>query len=41
MPVPRSTIGRSTKPLERLLVDLPGKRPTSSDDHHYLENSRD
>ena len=36
MPVPRSTTRRSTKPLERLFVDLSGKRPSSSGGHYYL-----
>ena len=36
MPVPRSTNSRSTKPFERLLVELSGKRPASSGGHHYL-----
>ena len=36
MPVPRSTNSRSTKPFERLFVDLPGKRPASSGGYHYL-----
>ena len=35
MPVPRSTNSRSTKSLERLVIDLSGKRPTSSGDHQY------
>ena len=36
MPVPRSTNSRSTKPFERLFVDLSGKRPALSGGHHYL-----
>ena len=36
MPVPKSTNSRSTKPFERLFVDLSGKRLASSGGHHYL-----
>ena len=36
MRVPRSTNSRSTKPFQRLFVDLPRKRPASSGGHYYL-----
>ena len=35
MPVLRSTNSRSTKPFERVFVDLPGKFPASFGGHHY------